>query len=72
MTLAEMIRDREGIGDLLALGTRQASAQVDAERGTETYKWAMHIKGLELPGYDARALSNSLVLRVSSSFNSAI
>jgi aldehyde:ferredoxin oxidoreductase len=56
VTLAEMIRDREGIGDLLALGTRKASAKVDAERGTETFKWAMNIKGLETPGYDARAL----------------
>ena len=56
VALAEMIRDREGIGDLLALGTKQASAKLDAERGTETYKWAMHIKGLELPGYDARGL----------------
>ena len=56
VTLAEMIRDREGIGDVLALGTRKASAQVDAERGTETYKWAMNIKGLETPGYDARGL----------------
>lgn len=56
VTLAEMIRDREGIGDLLAEGTKRASAQIDAERGTETYKWAMHIKGLETPGYDARGL----------------
>ncbi len=56
VTLAEMIRDREGIGDLLAEGTKRASAQVDEERGTETYKWAMNIKGLECPGYDARAL----------------
>jgi len=56
VTLAEMIRDREGIGDLLALGTKQASVQVDEERGTETYQWAMHIKGLECPGYDARGL----------------
>jgi aldehyde:ferredoxin oxidoreductase len=54
--LAEMIRDREGIGDVLAKGTKAASAQVDAERGSETYKWAMHVKGLECPGYDARAL----------------
>lgn len=61
VTLAEMIRDREGIGDLLALGTRKASAQVDAERGTETYKWAMNIKGLETPGYDARALKTFAV-----------
>ncbi len=56
VTLAEMIRDREGIGDLLAEGTKRASAQVDEERGTETYKWAMNIKGLETPGYDARGL----------------
>ncbi len=56
VTMAEMIRDREGIGDLLAEGTKRASAQVDAERGAETYKWAMHIKGLECPGYDARGL----------------
>jgi aldehyde:ferredoxin oxidoreductase len=56
VTLTEMIAHREGIGDLLAEGTRRASDQVDGERGTETYKWAMHIKGLETPGYDARAL----------------
>jgi aldehyde:ferredoxin oxidoreductase len=56
VTLAEMIRDREGIGDLLALGTREASRRLDEERGTETWKWAMNIKGLECPGYDARAL----------------
>jgi aldehyde:ferredoxin oxidoreductase len=56
VTLAGMIRDREGIGDLLAEGTKRASAQVDEERGTETYKWAMNIKGLETPGYDARGL----------------
>jgi len=61
VTLAEMIRDREGIGDLLALGTRKASAKVDEERGTETYKWAMNIKGLECPGYDARALKTFAV-----------
>jgi aldehyde:ferredoxin oxidoreductase len=58
VTLAEMIRDREGIGDLLALGTKRASAKVDEEKGTETWKWAMHIKGLECPGYDARALKS--------------
>jgi len=51
-----MIRDREGLGALLSLGVRRASAQIDKERGTETYKWAMHVKGLENPGYDARGL----------------
>jgi aldehyde:ferredoxin oxidoreductase len=56
VTLMEMIRDREGIGALLSLGTRRASEQIDKERGTESYKWAMHVKGLENPGYDARGL----------------
>jgi aldehyde:ferredoxin oxidoreductase len=56
VALAEMIRDREGIGDLLSQGTRRASRQIDAERGTESWKWAMNSKGLECPGYDARGL----------------
>jgi aldehyde:ferredoxin oxidoreductase len=54
--LLELIRDREGLGDLLAEGTKRASAQIDAQRGTTTQHWAMHIKGLESPGYDARGL----------------
>jgi aldehyde:ferredoxin oxidoreductase len=56
VALAEMIRDREGIGELLAQGTKRASAQIDEERGTESYQWAMQSKGLETPGYDARGL----------------
>jgi aldehyde:ferredoxin oxidoreductase len=56
VTLAEMIRDREGIGALLAEGTRIASEKIDKERKSETYKWAMNVKGLECPGYDARGL----------------
>ena len=43
---------REGIGDLLANGSRAASEQVG--QGSEA--WAMHVKGLELPGYDPRKL----------------
>ncbi len=56
VTLCEMIRDREGIGERLSLGTKRASEITDKERGSETYKWAMNIKGLENPGYDARGL----------------
>ncbi len=59
--LLEMIRDREGLGGLLAEGTKRASAQIDAQRGTTTHQWAMHIKGLELPGYDARGLKTFAV-----------
>jgi aldehyde:ferredoxin oxidoreductase len=54
--LLTMIRDRQGLGDLLAEGTKRASATIDSQRGTQTQRWAMHIKGLELPGYDARGL----------------
>jgi aldehyde:ferredoxin oxidoreductase len=56
VTLCELIRDREGIGEMLSLGTKRASEITDKERGSETYKWAMNIKGLENPGYDARGL----------------
>jgi aldehyde:ferredoxin oxidoreductase len=54
--LAEMIRDRDGIGALLSEGTRIASRTIDKERGTETWKWAMQSKGVEPAGYDARGL----------------
>jgi aldehyde:ferredoxin oxidoreductase len=60
--LTEMIAHRDGyMGDLLAEGTKRASARLDEERGTESYKWAMNIKGLETPGYDARALKTFAV-----------
>src|SRR3954468_9242306 len=46
----ELIGAREGIGDVLAEGSRRASAQLGH---TEL---AMHVKGLELPGYEPRTL----------------
>jgi aldehyde:ferredoxin oxidoreductase len=58
---AKMIEKREGIGDLFAEGTRRAAEQIDNERNSETWKWAMNIKGLETPGYDARALKTFAV-----------
>jgi aldehyde:ferredoxin oxidoreductase len=48
----DQIGRREGLGDLLAEGTRAAAAR--AGQGSE--QWAMHVKGLELPGYDPRRL----------------
>ena len=56
IALAEMIRDREGIGKLLSEGTKRASQAIDKERKTETWKWAMQSKGMEPAGYDARGL----------------
>ena len=43
---------REGIGDLLAEGVKRASEKLG--KGSEHF--AMHSKGLELPGYDVRSL----------------
>jgi aldehyde:ferredoxin oxidoreductase len=46
------IAGRQGLGNLLAEGSRLAAAQLGG--GSEA--WAMHVKGLELPGYDPRGL----------------
>jgi aldehyde:ferredoxin oxidoreductase len=43
---------RDGLGDLLADGSLAAVRKIG--KGTE--KYAMHVKGLELPGYDVRGL----------------
>lgn len=43
---------RDGLGDLLAEGTRHASQILGG--GSEA--WAMHVKGLEMPGYEPRSL----------------
>ena len=52
-TILELIKKiafREGIGNLLAEGTRKASKVIG--KGSE--RFAMHVKGLELGGYDPR------------------
>jgi len=48
----EKIGQRSGIGVLLADGVRLASAKL----GQGSEHWAMHSKGLEIPGYDPRAM----------------
>jgi aldehyde:ferredoxin oxidoreductase len=50
--LTEMIANREGVGDLLAEGTKRVSEKLN--KGSEAF--AMHVKGLELPAYDSRAV----------------
>lgn len=49
--LVEKIARREGIGDILANGTRKAAEQI----GGEAWKYAIHVKGLEASGQDPRA-----------------
>ncbi|MBW1999250.1 MAG: aldehyde ferredoxin oxidoreductase family protein, partial [Deltaproteobacteria bacterium] len=48
--IIRQIAYRQGIGDLLAQGTREASRRLG--KGSE--KYAMHVKGLEIPAYDPR------------------
>jgi len=43
---------REGLGELLAEGTRRASERV----GGGSAAFALHVKGLELPGYEPRTM----------------
>jgi len=46
------IGERSGLGALLAEGSRAAAATV----GGEAEQLAMHVKGMELPGYEPRSL----------------
>ena len=50
--IVSKISSREGVGDLLAEGVKKASAKI----GKGSQHFAMHNKGLELPGYDVRGL----------------
>ncbi len=49
-TLLEKMAKREGIGELIGKGVREASKEV---KGSESF--AMHVKGLEVPMHDPRA-----------------
>ncbi|MCX7702329.1 MAG: aldehyde ferredoxin oxidoreductase family protein [Gemmataceae bacterium] len=48
----EKIGQRRGFGDLLAEGTRRLAGRI----GGEAPQFAPHVKGLEIPGYEPRAL----------------
>jgi aldehyde:ferredoxin oxidoreductase len=52
LELLEAIGRRDGLGDLLAEGTRRAAARI----GGDAPDFAPHVKGLEIPGYEPRAL----------------
>ena len=53
LSLLDDIGHRRGyLGNLLADGTRLAALNV----GGGSEKWAMHVKGLEMPGYEPRSL----------------
>ena len=52
LALLEAIGRREGLGDLLAEGSRRAALRI----GGDSLAFAPQVKGLELPGYDPRTL----------------
>ncbi len=52
VSLVEKIGKREGFGRLLGEGVKRAAEQIG--QGAERY--AMHAKGIELPGYEPRAV----------------
>ena len=51
-SLIQKIGKREGFGDLLGEGVKRAEGQIGGDAGS----YAMHIKGLELAGYDPRGV----------------
>ncbi|MGD9044818.1 MAG: aldehyde ferredoxin oxidoreductase family protein [Desulfobacterales bacterium] len=50
VTLVRKIGEREGFGDLLAEGTKRMAEKI----GNGAEKYAIHVKGLELPAYEPR------------------
>lgn len=52
LALIPDIAYRRGLGALLAEGSRQAAARLDAEAES----FVIHVKGMELPGYEPRSL----------------
>ncbi len=52
--LIEMMAEREGLGDILADGTRAAAQRL----GANSIEFAVQVKGLELPYHDPRAFTS--------------
>lgn len=52
LEMLDAIGSRRGLGELLSLGTRAAAAEIGQGAGD----FAPHVKGLEIPGYEPRAL----------------
>ena len=63
LTILEKISNKnDKLGELLAEGSRIASESL----GHNSQDWAMHVKGLEMPGYEPRSLKTmALALAVS-------
>ena len=55
--MVKKIGNREGIGELLGKGVKRASEEI----GGIAPEFAVHVKGLELPAHDPRAMSSLAV-----------
>ena len=55
ITLLKKIVKREGIGNILAEGTKMAAQKIGKGSG----KYSIQVKGLELPGYEPRGLKGA-------------
>ncbi len=53
LQLIEMIAKRQGIGDLFAEGSKRAADAI----GKETSRFAIQVKGLDLPGHEPRCFN---------------
>ncbi len=60
-SLVQKIAKREGIGEKLADGVKVAAEKI----GKNSTELAMHIKGLELTGYDLRCLKTTALAQLS-------
>jgi len=61
ITMISNIAYRKGIGDIFAEGVKKASEKI---KGSQPF--AVHVKGLELPGYDPRATEEMALSYVTS------
>jgi len=60
LELTRKIGEREGVGDILAEGVKRAAEIFAEKKGTDEFlKYACHIKGVEMTGYDIRSLKTA-------------
>lgn len=63
LDLIERIAFREGLGELLALGVRRAAEAI----GGDAHRYAMEVKGMEIPAQDGRAQQSMGLAHITSS-----
>jgi aldehyde:ferredoxin oxidoreductase len=63
LDLVEQIAQRTGLGELLALGVRRAAERI----GGDALRYAMEVKGMEIPAQDGRAQQSMGLAHITSS-----